>query len=172
MCIEEVKWVSIQDFAGAGFSGETCNEKSDHRFCNTTLLEGVENAAQTMCMPVSKTSDEGVCIAVCSMPSLDLDGDGVISEQEKGKTFNCPANYECKHELAKELGLIRPVKDIANPAVPRRCDPAQCESGKACPAQCGAGDAECLTVQTKKGTMSYCAASMGTCEPVATPAKR
>jgi hypothetical protein len=169
-CVEEVRWTSANDLKPGDFTGEICNEKSGHRFCNTRLLGGLETPAQPICMPVTKTSDNGICLAMCSTPSLDRDGDGVISEAEKGARLSCPANYECKHDLPRKMGMSITLKDPANPSVPKSCDPAQCETNKPCPAQCGVGDAECTTVETKKGAMSYCSAPMGSCEPVETPA--
>jgi hypothetical protein len=165
-CASMVTWAVAADFAGQGFSGQLCNEVSDHRFCDNSLLAGIPNGAQTSCVAFSSDDDRGFCMAICSAPALDADGDGKIGANEKGGKLTCPANFECSLDFGRDLGMIRTINDTTSPSGNKICDAAKCEAGKPCPGQCGPGDAECLTYPTKSGgKVSFCGAPLGSCQP-------
>ena len=90
ICGKPVRLVTYDDFTDQGFTGELCDEVTGHAFCDTSLLEGVSNPAQTLCIPISEKNSLGICLALCSGPDFNL---------------ACPENYECSTQLARKLGL-------------------------------------------------------------------
>ncbi len=165
ICGQEITWASSKDFTPQ-FAGKTCNEISGHQFCNTSLLAGLKNAAEPTCFLTSAKKSRGICFALCSLPALDMDGDGQIGLKEAKKTLACPAHYTCSVELGRELGLVRMIPDIKNHQKTKPCDLVLCPSGQPCPSQCGPGEAECLTIETATGVKDgVCGAPFGSCEP-------
>jgi hypothetical protein len=147
------------------FAGTSCNEVKGHAFCDSSLYSGVENPGEAYCIQLSETTGSGFCFAFCSVPALDMDGDGKLGPKEAGQKLGCPANYTCNTNLGRNVGLIAPLPDPKAANGKKGCDPAKCEAGKPCPGECGIGDAECLTYPGKNGTtVSFCGAPFGNCE--------
>ena len=160
LCIRPISWATQSDL-----TGEMCNKTTDHRFCDQSLLKGLENPAQLSC--VSLQDNEGICLAQCSAPALDLNGDGLLAKEEMGKRLSCPADYECNLDLSRKIGLLRMIKNKQNPTQTKVCDATKCEPNKPCPNECGPGDGECLSLPTQSGQIvNLCGAPMGTCQPV------
>lgn len=169
ICTTPVPFSSASDFGEEGFSGAKCNEVKGHAFCDNSLFKGVENPGEAMCVQISESSGDGFCFAFCSAPALDLDADGKLEGKDAGQKFGCPVNYTCNTHMGRDLGLVVPMPDRANPSQKKVCDPTKCTAGKPCPEQCGIGDAECLSYEGRSGTMSFCGAPFGNCELSATP---
>lgn len=164
-CGKPVAWLKADDL-GESFTGEICNEVESHDYCDHRPWEGVENPGSTQCVGISNKNSNGICFAACSFPSLDRNGDGKISEDEQGKTHNCPAKYTCSKVLGRKLGMLQPVEDKTHVSGLKPCDASKCTAGEACLEECGAGDAECLDLPQADGTsLSACAAPYGNCEP-------
>lgn len=165
ICATQVPFVSASDFGAGGFSGETCNEVKGHAFCDNSLFQGVEKAGQSICYQFSEKTGDGICFAFCSVPALDIDGDGKLKGREQGQKYACPANYTCSTDLGRALGLVTPIPDAKAAGGRKSCDPSKCQAGKACLSECGVGDAECLTFEGKDGTsLNFCGAPLGSCE--------
>lgn len=133
-----------------------CN-LTDHRVCDETLLDGLSTPGFVGCLhpPGINDLNEGVCLIVCSSPDLDINGNQILSAEELGRSYDCPAGYTCSLELSRALGVG---PDFVEQ---RPCDPASCTAGLPCPEQCGAGDVECVTIAGE----SRCIALYGTCVP-------
>ncbi len=165
ICSLEITWASSKDFTPK-FTGKNCNEISGHKFCNQSLLLGLDKPADVTCFTPQPSKNTGICLALCSVPALDMDGDGKISPEEDKKTLNCPVNYTCSGELARELGLSRMLPDMAKRKKSKSCDLTLCSAGKPCPDLCGPGDAECMPVQSSSNEkIGACGAPFGSCEP-------
>jgi hypothetical protein len=170
ICTTPVGFTAASDFSDGGFTGEKCNEVKGHAFCNSSLFDGVAKGGEAICVSISEKTGDGFCYAFCSAPAVDLDGDGKLKGRELGQKFNCPANYKCNTELGRMLGMVASVGDKSGPDGKKSCDPTKCEAGKACPGECGLGDAECLSFPTKSGeSVNFCGAPFGNCELSATP---
>lgn len=141
LCVARMSWARDADFASSKFTGEVCNEISDHKFCDESLLKGLEKPAQVACIHMSRSSDRGFCVAVCSTPAIGT---------AKGGQLTCPTGFNCSLDFSRKRGLAKQLK--------KTCDPTKCEENKPCPEQCGVGDGEC----TKEGV---CIAPFGTCQP-------
>jgi hypothetical protein len=166
ICVQEITWASRKDFTPK-FTGQTCNETNGHRFCNNSILLGLDKPADVTCFnPEPTKSSIGLCIALCSVPALDMDGDGKISPAEDKITLTCPVHYNCSGELARELGLFKTLPDRAKRQRKKSCDLTICPAGKPCPSLCGPGDSECIPLNSADvGQMGVCGAPFGSCEP-------
>lgn len=163
ICAQEITWANSKDFTPK-FTGQTCNEISGHKFCNQSMLLGLEKAADVNCFTPQASKDTGICLALCSVPALDMDGDGQISTAEYKKILTCPANYTCSGELARKLGLARMMPDIVKRQKTKSCDLTICPATKPCPSLCGPGDAECMPMKGASEQVGACGAPYGSCE--------
>lgn len=153
VCGEKIPLASRADFRGRDFFGATCNEIEDNRFCENI------GVSRPTCKILGKKSYEGACVLTCREPALDMDGDGVIGENENGSSSPCPANYSCQTHMARRFPFY---KYIMRAKAQVKCNPNACEAGKPCPTECGPGDAECIQ---KPGTSDgICGAPIGLCE--------
>ncbi len=167
ICATAVTWASITDFAGGGHfpRQKLCNEQADHRFCDGRPFAGLgDDAGHAECVEITHATGVGLCFAVCSSPSIDRNGDGKIDEHEKGQQNKCPANFTCSGDLGREIGIVVAVGD-ATTGERRSCDPTKCQAHQPCPAECGLGDAECLSFERDGHTVNFCGAPAGSCEP-------
>lgn len=170
ICTTPVGFAAATDFSDAGFSGPKCNEIKGHAFCDNGLSEGVENAADSFCLSISEKTGDGFCYALCSVPAVDLNGDGQLTGRELGTKLTCPANHKCNTDLGRMIMMVAAVGDKNAKNGKKACDPAKCQAGKPCPSECGLGDAECLTYPSKSGApVSFCGAPFGNCEPAISP---
>lgn len=165
-CGSPVPWAGLSDLITSELSGKICNEIDAHMYCDRRLWDDVERPGSTFCVPVTQNSNAGFCNSICSVPSVDRNGDGKVEGQEVGLKANCPANYECDPGISKLMGRAIPVGDPLT-GEPKLCDPEKCEEGVPCEAECGPGDAECFASQAQDGsTIHRCLGFIGSCEAV------
>lgn len=158
VCGEPVPLAKLSDFRGNSYLGNTCNELNDSRICDRSFADQSFDA-EFQCRVLSK-SGEGVCVAFCSAPALDRDGDGTIGNHEKGGRSQCPNGFSCRTDVARKLQLY---STIENSGSDKLCDPKKCTKNVPCPMECGPGDAECLTIGSGQYQRSLCGAPYGTC---------
>ena len=132
----------------------TCNEVEASRTCDQSMFAGADpaTAGVDLCLAVTGGSapDDGICFALCRMPAVDTDGDGVLEVERQD--FACGAGYACDTRAARALGLAF---DLFDPAGgPRACS---CGDGAPCPADCGVSDAVC-------DARALCTAPLASCE--------
>lgn len=153
VCGEPIALASIKDFKGHNYLGETCNESFDHRICQNLV------GARSICQPLSE-SGEGICLARCSLPALDQDGDSHLSEEESGASLACPDGYTCGADIAKRLNMY---SFIEKEGLKKSCNPIKCQKNLPCPTECGPGDAQCLAIGHGEQLQHVCGAPHGTC---------
>lgn len=159
ICGQPVALTSLKDFRGKSYLGETCNELTDDRICKQLAPKDSSLSIRTACSSIS-TTHEGVCLATCSWPSLDLDNDGVIGEHDRGWQRSCPEGYACLTDITRKLAMH---VFIENKGAKKPCDHSKCVENQPCPAECGPGDAECLRVGQGINQRFFCGAPVGTC---------
>lgn len=120
--------------------GGRCN-RNDAVLCDTSPFEASE--IQVHCVGDSLMTD-GICIALCADPVVDVDGDGTLTDETVEPSIRCPEPMVCSSDLLRERGLFaKVVSDGSGRA--RRCDPSVCIPGHPC-GHCGPGDGECALI--------------------------
>lgn len=145
-----------------------CNEREERRYCDQSMFDDATATATatdqrgvSLCVTFSPFNGDGFCFPMCSIPTIDRNGDGVIDDVEKGATFECAQGLACTPSLAIATGIYDAPPTFPNGSVPRSCDPTVCPEGAAC-AACGVGDATCSTALGEP----LCLAPFGACEPL------
>ena len=132
-----------------------CNEVEESRYCDPSVFDGAANLANVgsaICVGVSSTTNDGICLAFCGNPAFDENNDGLLGDPDDGagERFDCGTAQVCTSELGLLIGLV---VDLG-----RTCSTSICLNGRPCPEECGPGDAFC----SPEGT---CVAPFFTCEP-------
>ena len=144
-----------------------CNDVTQHRFCDQRGFPEIDGQGTNLCILQGQLGDThtGLCFPFCSVPSADLNGDGALGADEQGFELGCPTGQRCYDDVARQLYLANGPSDFSGPYGLRACDPVTCPPGQPCPAQCGPGDTECVTIDDGVSSESVCLAFFGSCEP-------
>jgi hypothetical protein len=150
--------VELWDGAPVPDLSQQCNELSGHDYCDDRPFAGLSVPAELECVTGFYLDPHvGLCMAQCSRPRFDYDGDGNIVDADEGALLlECPTGFECDQQRARDFGLIEPV----DPEID--CENFGCFPGEEC-AGCGTG-AECVFDVMTGG--SKCAAVYGFCVPI------
>jgi hypothetical protein len=169
VCGIAARGVTDADWEGSAVGDSFCNSVDDHLYCDNRPYEDLENPAENFCLFQGQLGAPyvGICYAFCSVPSVDLNNDGTLSDDEIGEDYQCGADQACYTDLGAELLIGPGPEDESATFGIKECDPANCTEGEACESECGPGDTQCITFESRaNGTVSLCIAPYGNCEPV------
>lgn len=150
--------VPLWDGAPVPGAEQLCNEWSGHDYCDDRPFRTLDDPARLECVTGFYLDPNlGLCMATCSQPRFDYDGDGNIvdADGEGALQLDCPTGYLCDPQRARDFGLVEPVLPEID------CEDFGCFPGEECQG-CGAG-AECVLDFETGG--SKCAAVYGFCVP-------
>jgi hypothetical protein len=158
ICGQAIALANPRSFQGRSYVGENCNEISDNRYCES-FPHASPKQARPECHRISKTL-EGLCVAFCKSPALDLNHDGLISTNERAEMLDCPKDYACSTEVSRAIGMVN---YITMGDAYKSCNPELCQDQKPCPLQCGPGDAECVKLVVNGHSEYVCGAPFSSC---------
>jgi hypothetical protein len=123
---------------------QLCNQIDDSRYCDQSMFDGVDpaKAGFDQCVGISRTSNDGICFALCATPAFDGNKDGTISSTDTADSVGfkgeCSAGFTCSNKLALSIGFVNDIHDAAGNTIPCTCPvntPNTCTQDSDCLAQ-------------------------------------
>lgn len=143
-----------------------CNTTTDHRFCDNSGFEDLEDPGANICFFAGELGvpDEGICLPYCGVVDVDSNANGVLEDAERGRVLDCPTGEQCTKRLARELLLGPGPVQSGGPYGLRGCSLTTCPPGTVCPT-CGLGQPECMALPSPVGGFDgICIGPVLTCE--------